>query len=179
MTEVRRLALPVPYLGSVNLWLLEGEPLTLVDTGPRNTVALETLEEQLAAHGYAIGDIELLLLTHHHLDHTGLARTIRSRSDARVAASGGVAAWGRAYEERVGEERRFTERPSTRVRHVQPYLGRANSTNTTTKPHANKNSRISIRLQDGAPGGGRRLGRHYSPAPPRGLPPCRTRGRTP
>ena len=110
MTEVRRLALPVPYLGSVNLWLLEGEPLTLVDTGPRNTVALETLEEQLAAHGYAIDDIELLLLTHHHLDHTGLARTIRSRSGARVAASGGVAAWGRAYEERVGEERRFTER---------------------------------------------------------------------
>jgi glyoxylase-like metal-dependent hydrolase (beta-lactamase superfamily II) len=110
MSDIRRLALPVPYLGSVNLWLLEGDPLTLVDTGPRNAVALEALEQELAALGRRVEDIELLLLTHHHLDHTGLARTIRRRSDARVAATAGVAAWGRAYDERIGQERRFTER---------------------------------------------------------------------
>ena len=110
VTDVHRLALPVPYLGSVNVWLLEGEPLTLIDTGPNNEPALAALEEQLGDHGHTVEDIELVLLTHHHLDHTGLARTIRSRSGAQVAASGGVADWGRAYDERVGQEREFTER---------------------------------------------------------------------
>jgi glyoxylase-like metal-dependent hydrolase (beta-lactamase superfamily II) len=110
MSRIIRLALPVPYLGTVNLWLLDGEPLTLVDTGPFNAIALEALETQLGGLGRRVEDIELLLLTHHHLDHTGLARTIRKRSGARVAATAAVAAWGRAYDERIGQERRFTER---------------------------------------------------------------------
>jgi glyoxylase-like metal-dependent hydrolase (beta-lactamase superfamily II) len=110
MSRIIRLALPVPYLGTVNLWLLDGEPLTLVDTGPFNATALEALETQLVGLGRRVEDIELLLLTHHHLDHTGLARTIRKRSGARVAATAAVAAWGRAYDERIGQERRFTER---------------------------------------------------------------------
>jgi glyoxylase-like metal-dependent hydrolase (beta-lactamase superfamily II) len=110
MSRIIGLALPVPYLGTVNLWLLDGEPLTLVDTGPFNAIALEALETQLGGLGRRVEDIELLLLTHHHLDHTGLARTIRKRSGARVAATAAVAAWGRAYDERIGQERRFTER---------------------------------------------------------------------
>ena len=68
----------------MNLWLLQGDPLTLVDTGPRSDEALAALEAELAAHGFAVEDIELLLLTHHHLDHTGL----RPRSgSARARAS--------------------------------------------------------------------------------------------
>jgi glyoxylase-like metal-dependent hydrolase (beta-lactamase superfamily II) len=105
-----QLALPVPYLGTVNLWLLEGEPLTLVDTGPRSDEALAALERELRALGFAVEDIELVLLTHHHLDHTGLATTIRERSGARVAALAATAAWGVRYHERAAEERRFTER---------------------------------------------------------------------
>ena len=52
MSEVAQLQLPVPYLGSVNLWLLEGDPLTLVDTGPNNAEAFATLERELGSHGY-------------------------------------------------------------------------------------------------------------------------------
>jgi glyoxylase-like metal-dependent hydrolase (beta-lactamase superfamily II) len=105
-----QLPIPVPFLGTVNLWLLTGDPLTLVDTGPRSDEALVALEEQLAARGLAVEDIELLLLTHHHLDHTGLASTIRERSGARVAALAPTAAWGGRYHERAAAERRFTER---------------------------------------------------------------------
>jgi glyoxylase-like metal-dependent hydrolase (beta-lactamase superfamily II) len=94
----------------VNLWLLRGEPLTLVDTGPHSDEALAALEEQLAANGLAVEDIELLLLTHHHLDHTGLAGTIRERSGARVAALDATAGWGVGYHEQAAAERRFTER---------------------------------------------------------------------
>ena len=46
MGEVAQIAVPVPYLGSVNVWLLPGEPLTLVDTGPANDEALGSLEQQ-------------------------------------------------------------------------------------------------------------------------------------
>jgi glyoxylase-like metal-dependent hydrolase (beta-lactamase superfamily II) len=99
----------VPFLGSVNVWLLEGDPLTLVDTGPLSDEALNALEAELAAHGFAIEDVELLLLTHHHLDHTGLASTIKERSGTRVAALAATAAWGVRYHELATAERVFTE----------------------------------------------------------------------
>lgn len=106
---IAQLELPVPWLGSVNVWLLEGEPLTLVDTGPANARAAAALDTALAEHGYAVDDIELVLVTHHHLDHSGLAGAIRSRSGARVAAHRTAAEWGRDYHRRVAAERRFTE----------------------------------------------------------------------
>ena len=99
----------MPFLGSVNVWLLEGEPLTLVDTGPLSDEALTALEQELAGSGHTIEDVELLLLTHHHLDHTGLAATIKERSGARVAALGATAAWGTRYHELAADERVFTE----------------------------------------------------------------------
>jgi glyoxylase-like metal-dependent hydrolase (beta-lactamase superfamily II) len=110
VSEVAQLQLPVPYLGSVNLWLLEGDPLTLVDTGPANAEASATLERELARHGYALEQIELVLITHHHLDHSGLASAIKERSGAEIAAHSGTARWGINYHERATAERRFTER---------------------------------------------------------------------
>ena len=85
----------MPYLGSVNVWLLEGEPLTLVDAGPHNDEALDALEQELAGHGHALADIELVLLTHHHLDHSGLAATIKARSGAQIVAHRGDRPLGR------------------------------------------------------------------------------------
>ena len=109
MSEVVQLRLPVPWLGSVNLWLLEGDPLTLVDAGPANAGTLDALEQELASHGRAIDEIELILITHHHLDHSGLVRTIKERSGAEVAAHRGTADWGCDYHARTAAERQFTE----------------------------------------------------------------------
>jgi glyoxylase-like metal-dependent hydrolase (beta-lactamase superfamily II) len=107
---VAQLPLPVPWLGSVNVWLLEGEPLTLVDTGPSNERAASALDDELARLGYRVEDIELVLVTHHHLDHSGLAGAIRTRAGARVAAHRTAAEWGRNYKHHVAAERGFTER---------------------------------------------------------------------
>jgi glyoxylase-like metal-dependent hydrolase (beta-lactamase superfamily II) len=109
VADVEQIALPVPYLGAVNLWLLKGDPLTLVDAGPANDETLGELERQLADHGVRIDDIQLLLLTHHHLDHSGLATAIKKRSGALVAAHRQTAAWGVGYHERAAAEREFTE----------------------------------------------------------------------
>jgi glyoxylase-like metal-dependent hydrolase (beta-lactamase superfamily II) len=108
--SIERIELPVPYLGSVNLWLLRGSPLTLVDTGPGNTESLQTLEWELEQKDVRLADLELVLLTHHHLDHSGLAGAIRERSGARVAALAETAAWGRRYHARSAVERVFTGR---------------------------------------------------------------------
>ena len=109
MTDPVQIPIPVPYLGFVNLWLLEGEPLTLIDAGPSNAQASEALDAGLAAHGYAVDQIELLLITHHHLDHAGLAQAIKDRSGATVAAHRTTAQWGAAYHERARQEHRFSE----------------------------------------------------------------------
>ena len=74
---------PLPHIRSVNTWLLRGDPLTLVDTGPHDDDALAALDAGLRRAGARIEDVELVLLTHHHLDHSGLAATIAARSGAR------------------------------------------------------------------------------------------------
>jgi glyoxylase-like metal-dependent hydrolase (beta-lactamase superfamily II) len=84
---IHRLAIPTPFaVGRVNVYLIEDEPLTLVDAGPNSGSSLDELERQVAAHGHAIDDIGLVVLTHQHIDHLGLVNIVASRSGAEVAA---------------------------------------------------------------------------------------------
>lgn len=89
-----RVVLPTPFpVGPVNCWLLRGEPLTLVDAGPNSSEALAALELGLAGFGLRVEDVELLLLTHQHSDHVGLAATISGRSGCAVAAQAELAGY--------------------------------------------------------------------------------------
>jgi glyoxylase-like metal-dependent hydrolase (beta-lactamase superfamily II) len=84
---IHRLAVPTPFLvGRVNCYLLDDEPLTLVDTGPNSGKSLDELERLLAGHGRRIEDLELIVLTHQHMDHIGLVEILVRRSGADVAA---------------------------------------------------------------------------------------------
>lgn len=86
---IHLLSIPTPFaVGRVNCYLLEDEPLTLIDTGPNSGKALDELQRQLAARGHAIEDLELVVLTHQHIDHLGLVEVIVKRSGAAVAALG-------------------------------------------------------------------------------------------
>jgi glyoxylase-like metal-dependent hydrolase (beta-lactamase superfamily II) len=81
------LAIPTPFaVGRVNCYLIDDDPLTLVDTGPNSGKSLDELERALAAHGRAIEDLELLVITHQHMDHIGLLEVLARRSGAEVAA---------------------------------------------------------------------------------------------
>jgi glyoxylase-like metal-dependent hydrolase (beta-lactamase superfamily II) len=83
---IHTLRLPTPFMvGRVNCYLIEGEPLTLIDTGPNSGKALDDLQHQLAERGHSIEDLELVILTHQHIDHIGLAEIIAARSGADVA----------------------------------------------------------------------------------------------
>jgi glyoxylase-like metal-dependent hydrolase (beta-lactamase superfamily II) len=84
---IQTLRIPTPFqVGRVNCYLLEDEPLTLIDAGPNSGKALDELEHQLDALGHAIEDIQLVILTHQHIDHLGLVDIVARRSGAEVAA---------------------------------------------------------------------------------------------
>jgi glyoxylase-like metal-dependent hydrolase (beta-lactamase superfamily II) len=86
---IHRLRIPTPFaVGRVNCYLLEDDPLTLVDTGPNSGKALDELQAQLAAHGHSIDDLGLVILTHQHIDHLGLIEIVVDHSGAEVAALG-------------------------------------------------------------------------------------------
>jgi glyoxylase-like metal-dependent hydrolase (beta-lactamase superfamily II) len=96
---VHRLELPTPFaIGPVSSYVLRGEPLALVDPGPCMRQTREALDRGLADLGLRVEDIELVVLTHQHHDHVGLAAEVRSRSDARVAATARLAAYLADYE---------------------------------------------------------------------------------
>jgi glyoxylase-like metal-dependent hydrolase (beta-lactamase superfamily II) len=86
---VHVLAIPTPFaVGRVNCYLIEDEPLTLIDTGPNSGKSLDELELALAEHQRRIEDLELIVLTHQHMDHIGLLEILARRSGAQVAALG-------------------------------------------------------------------------------------------
>ena len=82
---IHTFALPMPPpMRSANAYLIEGDPLTLVDTGPKSARGLEALKAALAAAGCSLADIDQVVITHPHLDHFGLAKQIVEESGARV-----------------------------------------------------------------------------------------------
>jgi glyoxylase-like metal-dependent hydrolase (beta-lactamase superfamily II) len=86
------LPIDIPWpTGPVNVYLVDDDPLTLVDTGPNLTPALAALEAGLAEHGRRIEDIERVVVTHQHRDHMGLASIVKERSGAEICALGDLA----------------------------------------------------------------------------------------
>jgi glyoxylase-like metal-dependent hydrolase (beta-lactamase superfamily II) len=116
---IHRLAIPTPFMvGHVNAYLIEDSPLTLVDSGPNSAKALDELEQALAARGHAVEDIELLVITHQHIDHFGLASILARRSGAEVAALDRVAPFLAGYGQEAELDDSFAE--SLMLRHGIP-----------------------------------------------------------
>ncbi|MEV4420712.1 MBL fold metallo-hydrolase [Patulibacter sp. NPDC049589] len=85
------LRIDTPFLvGAVNVWLIEDEPLTLVDTGANTGTGLLQLRGLLAQHGYGLADVGRIVVTHQHLDHAGLAGPLAQVSGAEVVAFTGM-----------------------------------------------------------------------------------------
>ena len=81
------LPIPTPFaVGRVNLYLIEDEPLTLVDAGPNSGRSLDELEGALRERGHRLEDIGLIIVSHQHIDHIGLVSIVARRSGAEVAA---------------------------------------------------------------------------------------------
>lgn len=83
---IHRIPVPTPFaIGEVNLYLVEGGTLGLVDAGPNSATGLGVLERGLHDLGHGIDDLDVVFVTHQHIDHTGLAGEIARRGDAEIA----------------------------------------------------------------------------------------------
>jgi glyoxylase-like metal-dependent hydrolase (beta-lactamase superfamily II) len=104
------LPIPTPFaVGRVNTYLIEDDPLTLVDSGPNSGKALDELERALREHGHEIEDLELLIVSHQHMDHLGLAGILARRSGAEVASLDLLAPFLARYSEDMDRDDRFAE----------------------------------------------------------------------
>lgn len=72
MNGIAKLVIPTPFaVGDVNVYLIKGERLTLVDAGVKTEEAWESFNKQLSELNLTLNDLDQVVLTHHHPDHVG------------------------------------------------------------------------------------------------------------
>lgn len=80
-----RIAVPNPFFeGATNAYAVAADPITLIDTGIGTEEAFRALDQGLRSHGLELASIRRIVLTHHHLDHFGLARRLHDAFGATV-----------------------------------------------------------------------------------------------
>jgi glyoxylase-like metal-dependent hydrolase (beta-lactamase superfamily II) len=105
---IHRIAVPTPFaVGRVNVYLIEDDPLTLVDAGPNSGSSLDVLERELAARGRSIAELERIVVTHQHIDHIGLVQILAGRSGAEVVALDRLVPFLEGYREEAAAEDDF------------------------------------------------------------------------
>jgi glyoxylase-like metal-dependent hydrolase (beta-lactamase superfamily II) len=113
--------IPLPTgfaVGPMNSYLIEDDPLTLIDAGPNTGTALDALERGLQERGYRLEDLQRIVLTHQHMDHTGLVQLIADRAGAEVLAFAPLQPLLRDYETFTHDDREFST--ELMVRHGVP-----------------------------------------------------------
>jgi len=116
---IHRLAIPTPFaVGRVNVYLIEDDPLTLVDAGPNSGSSFDELQRGVEGLGHRLEDIGLVILTHQHIDHLGLVNLVASRSGAEVAAIDAAVPFVSNFSEESEAEDRFAR--ETMLRHGIP-----------------------------------------------------------
>ncbi|MDQ0217702.1 MBL fold metallo-hydrolase [Peribacillus cavernae] len=84
---VEMIELPTEWpVGPVNVFLIYGEKLTLVDCGRKLEKAWGQFNASLKQRGLTIMDIEQIVLTHHHDDHIGFLDWILEKNPIPVYA---------------------------------------------------------------------------------------------
>jgi glyoxylase-like metal-dependent hydrolase (beta-lactamase superfamily II) len=78
-----------------------------VDAGPNSGRSLDELQRQLAELGHSLEDIELIILTHQHIDHLGLVDIVASHSGADVAAIDAAVPFVENYSEEAAADDEF------------------------------------------------------------------------
>ncbi len=106
---VHCLAIPTPFaVGRVNCYLIEDDPLTLLDAGPNSATSLTALEAALGEHGHRVEDLRRIVITHQHIDHIGLVEILARRSGAEVCALDRLAPWLGDYKRQMEQNDSFS-----------------------------------------------------------------------
>lgn len=100
--------IPTPFaVGPVNCYLIEDDPLTLIDPGPNSGDSLASLVRALAARGHDLLDIEKIIVTHQHIDHLGLVQIVKERSGAELTCLDRCVPWMENFKEEASATDRW------------------------------------------------------------------------
>ncbi|MHB1158918.1 MAG: MBL fold metallo-hydrolase [Chloroflexota bacterium] len=80
---IHRITTPYDKTGTVFLYLVKGDRIALVDTGVSDSPQ-EVLEPALAEIGLDLSDVDVILNTHAHLDHSGGNLAAKRASNASI-----------------------------------------------------------------------------------------------
>lgn len=87
LAGIEVIELPTEWpVGPVNVFLIQGEKLTLVDCGRKLESAWKIFKSELQQRGLTIYDIDQVILTHHHTDHTGFLDWLLEEKEVPVYA---------------------------------------------------------------------------------------------
>lgn len=81
---------PIDYVGTegIAVYLIHSKAgLILLDAGPRDAVPI--VERNIAALGYRLSDVKIIIATHAHWDHVGGLAALKRATGARLLASAG------------------------------------------------------------------------------------------
>lgn len=83
LPRIERIEIPTPSSdGPVNVFVLKGDALILIDTGPITRPGLELLKRGLRRMGAQVKNIDAVLLTRAHMDHFGMGSVLADRCNA-------------------------------------------------------------------------------------------------
>jgi glyoxylase-like metal-dependent hydrolase (beta-lactamase superfamily II) len=102
----------------MNSYLIEDDPLTLIDAGPNTGTALDALERGLHERGHRLEDLQRIVLTHQHMDHIGLIQLVADRAGAEVLGYAPLQPFLADYEAFTHDDREFST--ELMVRHGVP-----------------------------------------------------------
>ncbi len=87
---LHQIVIPTPFkVGPVNCYVATTAPITLIDTGTKWDDSRRVMQTELAALGLGIEDVQRIIITHAHADHSGLA--------AELAQASGADGWSHRY----------------------------------------------------------------------------------
>ncbi|WP_070119749.1 MBL fold metallo-hydrolase [Bacillus marinisedimentorum] len=83
--EIIPLQLETPFAeGDVNAFLAVGKTVTLIDTGNPGVESFQKLKSRLYSSGFRFEDLDCIILTHIHIDHSGGLARIQKETDLPV-----------------------------------------------------------------------------------------------
>lgn len=132
MKGIHRIEVPMQFMvGSVYLYLLEdGKSLTMIDCGPNFDLTHDVLSKELDSMNRRFSNIDLVIITHYHVDHYGYAGELSRLTNAEIAmhsiGAGLTERYGANSEEYVTQTIRLAAQygmPEEDIDTIKPLLG--------------------------------------------------------
>jgi glyoxylase-like metal-dependent hydrolase (beta-lactamase superfamily II) len=116
---------PFP-VGTINVYFSPHPVPTLIDVPPNDESYREQLKGHLAALGYSLHDIERIIITHPHFDHSGMAGWFADEADTEIWTLGSSADYLENFEREIEQDFQYYRslwRKAGAPEHMEMLLG--------------------------------------------------------